>query len=70
MSKNGSPTPRHEEPSTTNRAATSTPAPADAVACAALGCRRTEDLERVERADGKTRTLCPSHRKYFLGVSS
>ena len=48
----------------------STPAPADAVACAALGCRQNGDLERVERDDGTVRTLCPKHRKYFLGVSS
>ena len=48
----------------------STPAPADAVACAALGCPRNSDLERVERGDGIVKTLCPTHRKYFLGVSS
>ena len=46
------------------------PAPADAVACGALGCRRNDDLEAVRRDDGTKRTLCPVHRKYFLGVSS
>jgi hypothetical protein len=48
----------------------STPTPADVAACAALGCRESTDLERVERDDGTVRTLCPTHRKYFLGVSS
>jgi hypothetical protein len=48
----------------------STPAPADVLACTARGCRRTDGLEAVRRADGHTRALCPVHRKYYLGVSS
>jgi len=63
MRKNATTTPEDDEPK-------DAPAPADAVACGALGCRRAEDLERVRRADGETRTLCPSHRKSFLKVSS
>lgn len=35
------------------------PAPADAYACGALGCTRTDDLRRVERDDGRQRVLCP-----------
>ena len=49
---------------------TPAPAPADVLACTALGCRRTDAVERVERDDGVVRLVCPTHRKYFLGVSS
>ena len=47
----------------------SAPAPADVLACSALGCQRTDALDRV-RHDNTVRVLCPTHRKYFLGVSS
>ena len=49
---------------------TPAPAPADVAACTAFGCPRTDAVERVERDDGEVRVLCPTHRKYFLGVSS
>ena len=42
------------------------PAPADADACGALGCRRAEDLRRVRRRDGRGRVLCPDHARYFV----
>jgi hypothetical protein len=44
--------------------------PVDAAACGAPGCRDADDLARVRRDDGAVRTLCPFHRKDFLGVSS
>jgi len=46
------------------------PRPADAHACGALGCSRTDDLRLVEREDGRERVLCPFHEKHFLGVST
>ena len=46
------------------------PRPADAFACAALGCRRTDDLQLVVRDDGESRVLCPFHEKHFLEVST
>lgn len=45
------------------------PAP-DAVVCGAAGCHETDALGRVTDEQGRTRVLCPQHRKHFLGVSS
>jgi len=36
-----------------------------AVACGALGCHASEDLQRVT-ADNETRVLCPDHAADFL----
>ena len=44
--------------------------PADAHACGALGCRRTEELRRVIHDDGRERVLCPTHARYFVGGSA
>ena len=43
---------------------------ADTAVCAALGCCQSDNLRRVTDDNGRTRTLCPPHRKDFLGVSS
>ena len=43
--------------------------PAEAFACGALGCRRTENLRRVTN-DGQVRVLCPSHARYFAEVDA
>ena len=44
--------------------------PADAYACGALGCRRTEDLRCVTNAAERERVLCPDHARYFIEVSA
>ncbi len=49
---------------------TPAPTPVDVLACTAFGCKRTDAVDRVERDDGVVRVLCPTHRKYFLEVSS
>lgn len=43
--------------------------PADAFACGALGCRRTENLRRVTN-NGRERVLCPNHARYFVEVDA
>lgn len=44
--------------------------PADAYACGALGCRRTEDLRCVTNPEKGERVLCPQHARYFVEVTS
>lgn len=44
--------------------------PADAYACGALDCRRTEDLRCVTNVAGRERVLCPDHARDFVEVSA
>jgi hypothetical protein len=53
----------------TNSTDTTTPAP-NADACGYMGCPRRTRLKRVTDDTGRTRVLCPTHTKSFLGVSS